>query len=164
MTREYAVEMIKAIKNGLHETGKDFPYRDEIIPIAKEALDMAITELKQKPCDDAISRQNATAQCFQAMKIVSGEFGQELSHDDKSYNAGLRKAVEIIRGLTPVTPQPKMGQWISLGIQGEIDGQIVRAFSCSECGAISIFRMTGGEIVNGDLCPNCGAKIQEVKA
>ena len=48
MTREYAVEMIKAIKDGLHETGKDFPYRDEIIPIAKEALDMAIEALEHE--------------------------------------------------------------------------------------------------------------------
>jgi len=46
MTREYAAEMIKAIKDGLHETGKDFPYRDEMIPIAKEALEVAITTLE----------------------------------------------------------------------------------------------------------------------
>lgn len=61
MTREEAIKMIKAIKNGLHETGKDFPYRDEIIPIAKEALEMAIKALssteKQKPCTDAVSRK-----------------------------------------------------------------------------------------------------------
>lgn len=48
MTNEEAIKMIKAIKNGLHETGKDFPYRDEIIPIAKEALDMAIQALKEQ--------------------------------------------------------------------------------------------------------------------
>lgn len=41
MTKEYASEMVRAIKNGLHETGKDFPYRDEVIPVAKDALDMA---------------------------------------------------------------------------------------------------------------------------
>ena len=58
--------------------------------------------------------------------------------------------------------QPKMGRWISFGIQGEIDGQIVRAFTCSKCGAISIFRVSNGNIVNGGLCPNCGAKMQEV--
>lgn len=57
----------------------------------------------------------------------------------------------------------KTGRWISFGIQGEIDGQIVRAFTCSKCGAISIFRVSNGNIVNGDLCPNCGAKMQEVE-
>ena len=58
--------------------------------------------------------------------------------------------------------EPKTGHWISDAIQGEIDGQIVKAFTCSKCGAISVFRMTDGKIVNGDLCPNCGAKLGEV--
>jgi len=52
------------------------------------------------------------------------------------------------------------GHWISSTIQGEIDGQIVKAFICSECGAISVFRITDGKIINGDLCPNCGAKME----
>lgn len=59
------------------------------------------------------------------------------------------------------TPQPKIGRWISFGTQGEIDGQIVQAFTCSECGAISIFRVSNGNIVNGDLCPNCRAKMED---
>lgn len=49
MTREEAIKLIKALKNGLHETGKDFPYRDEIIPVAKQALDTAIKALEQEP-------------------------------------------------------------------------------------------------------------------
>lgn len=49
MTREEAVNYIEDIKNGLHETGKDFPYRDEVIPVAKEALDIAIKALEQEP-------------------------------------------------------------------------------------------------------------------
>ena len=57
--------------------------------------------------------------------------------------------------------ETKTGYWVSDEIQGEIDGQIVKAFICSECGAISVFRITGGEIINGDLCPNCGAKMVE---
>lgn len=48
MTEKEAIAYIKAIKNGLHETGKDFPYRDEIIPVAKEALEMAIEALEQQ--------------------------------------------------------------------------------------------------------------------
>lgn len=45
MTRAEAIALLKALKNNLHETGKDFPYRDEIIPLSKEALDMAIASL-----------------------------------------------------------------------------------------------------------------------
>jgi predicted Zn-ribbon and HTH transcriptional regulator len=63
--------------------------------------------------------------------------------------------------LPSVTPQQKMGRWIdSVAVQGEIAGQIVKAFNCSECGAISVFRMIDGKIVNGDLCPNCKAKME----
>lgn len=69
---------------------------------------------------------------------------------------------KINKGVLEVLEQePKTGHWISLGVQGEVDGQIVRVFTCSECGAISIFRMASGNIVNGDLCPNCGAKMVE---
>ena len=57
--------------------------------------------------------------------------------------------------------EPKTGHWISFGIQGEVDGQIVQTFTCSECDAISIFRMASGNIVNGDLCPNCGCRMFE---
>ena len=62
--------------------------------------------------------------------------------------------------LETLEQEPKTGHWISDAIQGEIDGQIVKAFTCSKCGAISVFRMTDGKIVNGDLCPNCGAKMK----
>lgn len=61
MTREESIAYIKAIKNGLHETGKDFPYRDEIIPVAKEALEMAIKALSSSenpnkwiPCSERL--------------------------------------------------------------------------------------------------------------
>ena len=57
--------------------------------------------------------------------------------------------------------KPKTGHWISFGVQGEVDGQIVQTFTCSECGAISIFRLASGNIVNGDLCPNCGCRMVE---
>lgn len=108
----------------------------------------AISEiLEQETCEDAVSRE-----------AVMNILGDSIN-DDKDY----RRAVVLLNNLSPVTPRPKTGRWISFGIQGEIDGQIVRAFTCSQCGAISIFRVSNGNIVNGDLCPNCGAKMQEVE-
>lgn len=47
MDKELAIALLEALKNGLHETGKDFPYRDEVIPPSKEALDMGIKYLKE---------------------------------------------------------------------------------------------------------------------
>ena len=44
-----AITMQKAIYNGLKETGKDYPYRDELIPLMKESCLMSIKALdKQK--------------------------------------------------------------------------------------------------------------------
>ena len=67
----------------------------------------------------------------------------------------------IMKAIKALAPQPKMGRWISSEVKGEVDGQIVQAFTCSECGAISIFRMASGNIVNGDLCPNCGCCMND---
>lgn len=106
-----------------------------------EALDMAIKALEQEPCENCISRQVV-------LELLQMKYSRK----------HLYKAVYE---LPPVTPQLKIGRWISFGTQGEIDGQIVRAFTCSKCGAISIFRVSNGNIVNGGLCPNCGAKMVE---
>ena len=70
------------------------------------------------------------------------------------------KDTMMIKG---IVQEPKTGHWVSNAIQGEIDGQIIKAFTCSECGAISVFRMADGKIVNGDLCPNCGARMESEK-
>lgn len=94
-------------------------------------------------CEDAISRQAVLDLC-----------------ESKDPNYAVIHFKEDVECLPSVSTE-KTGRWISDAIQGEIDGQIVKAFICSECGAISIFRMTGGKIVNGDLCPNCGAKMVE---
>ena len=38
----------EAIYNGLEETGKDYPYRDELIPLMKESCLVAIKALKKQ--------------------------------------------------------------------------------------------------------------------
>ena len=116
-----------------------------------KAFDTAIKALEQQPCEDAVSRQ--------AVHDLIAELLSDYLHDEDR-----EKIEELdvkIEDLPSVTPKEKTGRWISFGIQGEIDGQIVRAFTCSKCGAISIFRVSNGNIVNGDLCPNCGAKMVE---
>lgn len=85
MTREYAIEMIKAIKNGLHETGKDFPYRDEIIPIAKEALDKAITTLESVSALSAdlkaVDRESMDEKVLIGFNIALALFNKHLGGD-----------------------------------------------------------------------------------
>lgn len=108
---------------------------------------------KAQPCNDCISRQAVKEAicdyvCGKDIRCVA------------NHECNIKK---LISELPSVTPKEKTGRWISFGVQGEIDGQIIRAFTCSKCGAISIFRVSNGNIVNGDLCPNCGAKMQEVE-
>lgn len=52
MTREEAKIFIEGIRDGLHETGKDYPYRDDMIPLMKESCDVAIKALEQEPCKE----------------------------------------------------------------------------------------------------------------
>ena len=79
----------------------------------------------------------------------------------EKYKELLTECIKVLPSASEKS-QPKMGQWISSAIQGEIYGQIVKAFICSKCEAISIFRMVDGKIVNGDICPNCRADMRVV--
>jgi predicted RNA-binding Zn-ribbon protein involved in translation (DUF1610 family) len=47
MTKEEVIAFLGAIKHGLHQTGKDHPYRDDLIPKMKEALCIAIKALER---------------------------------------------------------------------------------------------------------------------
>lgn len=111
---------------------------------------IAIKALKQEPCDDAINREDTLKAMIEKLGIRNEDY--LLPAEATLY--------KVVKNMPPVTPQPKTGHWISFGVQGEVDGQIVQVFTCSECGAISIFRMASGNIVNGDICPNCGAKMK----
>ena len=112
--------------------------------------ELAIKALEQQPCDDCISRQAVLDGLASIAKVKARSDAQK---------SLMGRIMFFVEQLPPVTPKEKTGRWI----QGEIDGQIVRAFTCSKCGAISIFRVSNGNIVNGDLCPNCGAKMEEVE-
>lgn len=105
----------------------------------------------EKGCDSwdckferRMTREEAIEHAKEQLEIFGGEH---------------REFIEL--AIKALEQEPNTGHWISFGTQGEIDGQIVQAFTCSECGAISIFRVSNGNIVNGDLCPNCGAKMEE---
>lgn len=137
---------------------KETIYRQDVLDLAKkgvlisngsyESVCKAINEIPSvnpQPCEDAISIQAVEDAIYDAASSMDLNYGQIVEYIDK---------------LPSVNPT-KTGHWINLGVQGEIDGQIVKGFTCSKCGAISVFRMTGGKIVNGDLCPNCGAKMSE---
>lgn len=159
MTREEAIALLKALKNGLHETGKDFPYRDEVIPPSKEALDMAIKELEQDP-----TTKNDLVVDWESYKDVDGNSLDDLILDviqrnfDCGNTYGYKVADEIIGLLPSVTPQePRKGQWCPQ------NDDYFDWYECSECGYGSEGEMQySSEFdVRTNFCPNCGADMRE---
>lgn len=66
---------------------------------------------------------------------------------DRFCDLGKRQLKEIVRDLPPVTPKQRAGHWI------ECEDE-VKCF-CSECKEISDYPTK--------FCPNCGAKMEEMK-
>lgn len=120
-----------------------------------QAFTMAIKALEQEPCDDAISRQ-AAIDAFE-------RFIHELGIEDEPYNYG--EMALSIKNVPPVNPQePKTGRWEWVKYDYP---SVLGNWVCSACKSVVV------ECVGKDMkrkiptykyCPNCGAKIQEVKA
>jgi hypothetical protein len=141
MTREEVIVFLEAIKRGLHQTGKDHPYRDDLIPKMKEALCIAIEELKAEPCKDAISREAALEAILTRVPDFCGS--------DECGNLIYRnETASYIRNLPSVTPKLKTGKWNVLGY----DDPSVRMYKCSECHMKITLKF--------NYCPNCGAKME----
>lgn len=103
MTEKEAIEFLEAIKRGLHQTGKDHPYRDDLIPKMKEALCIAIEEMKAESCKDAISRKAALEAILTSVPDFCGG-------DEGGNLIGRNETASYIRNLPSVTPKQKTGE------------------------------------------------------
>lgn len=124
MTNKEAIEELKKVDT------LDMPAR------LCEAHYMAIKALEQKPCEDAISREDLE-ECKELMTDVNGDTVYAVRMSD-------------IRQLPPVNPQEqKTGHWIL----DETDNSI----TCDKCGCL----IWANDISNGEAyyCPNCGARM-----
>lgn len=104
-----------------------------------EAERTAIKELKQEPCEDAISRQavlDATVKKNSAWNAITNANGENLE--------------EIINSLPNVTPARKHGEW-ERGYSYP-DGQYVKCLVCGE-----IIKCT----YPMHFCPSCGADMRK---
>lgn len=88
--------------------------------------------LKQQPCEDAISRQAA----FDAFGL--SEKTRKYGGDHSGYDTLMKYEIQnVLEGLPPVTPQPKIGRWIDN--------------NCSICGyGVKPWN-------NTPYCPNCSS-------
>lgn len=119
-----------------------------------EALDMAIKALEQQPCEDCISRADVK-------KYLSAP---DANGDRVIYESDLDL-------LPPVTPQPKIGHWITeaqtyyeeLKKRGlsvdEYTPYFTDDIACSEC--LAKYSVIDNETQFFKHCPNCGARMIE---
>lgn len=99
-----------------------------------EVIDKAISALRQKPCEDCVSRQDAVNACRNGW-----------GYDDET----IEHIVGNILGLPPVTPIQRMGKWIDTG---QCEEWYRNVLECSLC---------GGEVMfDENYCPKCGAKME----
>ena len=99
MTREEAYNRIDAII-AKHEIDDEYVTITSILDY--DALRMARKALEQASCEDAISREDA-------LMCLTGEIKETDTIETIIARSGRR-----IRKLPPVTPQSKMGEWISV--------------------------------------------------
>ena len=67
MTREDAIERLNAIKQFI-----GYDKDSEIVKATQKSIDMAIKALEQKPCEDAISREDLE-ECKELMTDINGD-------------------------------------------------------------------------------------------
>lgn len=91
MTKEETIVFLESIKRGLYQTGKDYPYRDVLIPKMKEALCEAIKELKTESCEDCVSRRKL----IDKLETIDKRYGSDFYWE-------VRKIVDSLPSVKPV--------------------------------------------------------------
>ena len=103
-----------------------------------------LPSVNPKPCEDAISRQDAL-DAF-GLSEKTRKYGGDHSGYDTRMLYEIQRELE---NLPSVTPAPKMGRW------SDVEFMSGKLPQCSECG------YTAGFTYN--FCPDCGAKMEGVE-
>ena len=154
MTREEREEAARIIK--------EHCYFANLIPQAKEALNMAIKTLEPDPCEDAVSRQAVLNVIKEQEKLASDRVRDTPSSLDNGLHTWVNPAYTrystqlsersqfktMIQTMPPVNPQPKTGHWIKISPAG--------IYECSECGQ----NVMTSDICAYKFCHGCGAKME----
>ena len=142
MTNQEIIEKFESdkAKSSLDIAGGVFVETDLVYEIVKA--------LQQQSCEDAISRAQAQTElemnaCRYTLAKERDGMGQ-VEWSDQLIKVS--DAVDIIRHLPSVTPQPKTEHWI-------FDEILDRNYYCSECKSMGVDYW--------DYCPYCGARMVE---
>lgn len=146
-TPDFWEEVIEAVK-----VGDDAISRQAALDACNQSINLfeaadRIRELppvKQEPCTDAISRKDALFAVRVGILSTATVYGRS------EEGMATRREIEgALKALPPVNPAEKVGQWI------EHFDIIGKWYECDQC-----HTDWGG---SANYCPNCGAKMQEVK-
>lgn len=100
------------------------------------------------PCGNAISRQAVLDLAKKGVLVSNGNY---------------KSVCKAINELPSVNPT-KTGRWIQTNeFFINQNGQFIYRFICSECKSLSYFRKSNKKAIGANVCPNCGAKMQEVE-
>lgn len=106
-----------------------------------------------EPSDDCIRRAKA-------LEVIEE---MDIPEDMSSFEIKSHIGVEI-GTLPPVTSTRMKGKWINiLPCTTNFQDQIIYQCVCDRCSSIAYFRKMCGKLVGANLCPVCGAKMQEVE-
>ncbi len=108
--------------------------------------------LEQQPCEDCISREETKQFLYERIDRLN---------DDELYDIFSKIIDDMYNELPSVTPQPKMGRWMTWKEAGN-DIPSETRFECSVCHDAAQTLCNGLDLLS-TYCPNCGAKMQEVK-
>ena len=180
MTREEAINILSKVTLA-YEIGKVTITQREI----NEALDMAIKALERESCGDCISRQ-AAIDAFEDTTFTKKEILRrllelplvtlqpcedavsraevlKLMKDNWHTHSGdwaMQESIDDIRAMLSVIPQTKVGQWI-------LSGGYWRCSECKEKALLKLDKAKGNckeyMPIKSEYCPNCGARMVEVK-
>lgn len=146
MSREEAIKNIK-----------EHCYFANLIPPAKEALDMAIEALEQQPTDavDRLTIREYLYSLGMGIKVTATDCVKRQDVEDAIYDysrscdVNYAQIMEFIDKLPSVTPQPKIGKWIY--------DKKEDSYKCSLCGYPCHKDNLGA--IPTKYCANCGSKI-----
>ena len=148
MTNDKAIKWLKTEASYIEENvgnGKEM----------LEAYDMAIEALEQEPCEDCISRTELLSKIDAERKHLL-----DLKMDGAEHIV-VHHARRIIEDMPPVTPQPKVGEWL----EKEIHSDKVGEWQSARCSVCDKYHTTPYMYYfsNYKFCPNCGARMEVEK-
>ena len=111
-----------------------------------------------EPCDDCISRTELLSRIDEERKHLLN-----LKMDGAEHII-VHHARRIIEDMLPVTPQPKVGEWLEKAV---ISDKVIEIeeWQSARCSVCDKYHTTPYMYYfdNYKFCPNCGARLEEVE-